>query len=81
MSIEIEGPGSLGAATRYRQQAAIRRYLGVSAFYGKEGRRIAVRAASEAAPLVNQRGLCRINSVIADRVCCIPFTKAVTHHA
>ena len=56
-------PFALSAATRYRQEAAIRRYLGISPFYGKEGRRIAMRAATDAAPLVTSR-VDLINAII-----------------
>ena len=66
-NIEIDGAVPLGAATHYRQQAAIRRYLGVSAFYGKEGRRIAVLAASAAAPLINQR-VDLVNAIIDELI-------------
>ncbi|MEP6933074.1 MAG: DUF4158 domain-containing protein [Nitrospirota bacterium] len=48
-------PFALSVATRYRQEAAIRRHLGIAPFYGKEGRRIALPAATEAAPLVTSR--------------------------
>jgi hypothetical protein len=46
---------AVSAATRYRQETAIRRYLGITPFYGTEGRRVALRAATAAAPLVTQR--------------------------
>jgi hypothetical protein len=45
----------LSSATRYRQHAAIRQYLNISPFYGKKGRLVAVRAAQEAALIVQQR--------------------------
>lgn len=46
---------AVSAATGYRQETAIRRYLGITPFYGTEGRRVALRAATAAAPLVTQR--------------------------
>ena len=55
IGIENEDAFSLSAATRYRQQTAIRRYLGISPFYGNEGRRLAIRAASQAVLVVNHR--------------------------
>lgn len=50
---------AVSAATRYRQETAIRRYLGITPFYGNEGR----RAATTAAPLVTQR-VDLINAII-----------------
>ena len=69
IGLEHIGPLELSSATRYRQQTAIRRYLGVSPFYGKEGRRVAIRAATEAAPVVTQR-VDLINAVIEELLRC-----------
>lgn len=63
MGLGTTTPFALSAATRYRQEAAIRRYLGIAPFYGKEGRRIAMRAATDAAPLVTSR-VDLINAII-----------------
>lgn len=54
---------AVSAATRYRQETAIRRYLGITPFYGNEGRRMALHAATAAAPLVTQR-VDLINAII-----------------
>lgn len=54
---------AVSAATRYRQETAIRRYLGITPFYGTEGRRMALHAATAAAPLVTQR-VDLINAII-----------------
>lgn len=69
--IGFERPGlfDVSSATRYRQQAAIRRYLGITPFYGKEGRRLATRAAMGAAPVVTQR-IDLINAIIEELLRC-----------
>ena len=69
MGIEMTEGLSLSAATRYRQQAAIRRYLGISPFYGNEGRRVAIRAATEAALVVTQR-VDLVNAIIDELLRC-----------
>lgn len=45
---------AVSVATRYGQETAIRRYLGITPFYGNEGRRMALHAAMAEAPLVTQ---------------------------
>lgn len=67
IGIEDEGAFSLSAATRYRQQTAIRRYLGISPFYGNEGRRLAIRAASQAVLVVNHR-VDLVNAIIDELI-------------
>jgi hypothetical protein len=57
----------LSSATRYRQHAAIRQYLNISPFYGKKGRLVAVRAAQEAALIVQQR-VDLVNAIIDELV-------------
>jgi hypothetical protein len=57
----------LSPATRYRQHAAARQYLNISPFYGKKGRLVAVRAAQDAALIVQQR-VDLVNAIIDELV-------------
>lgn len=63
MGLGVTRTLALSAATRYRQETAIRRYLGITPFYGTAGRRMALHAARAAAPLVTQR-VDLINAII-----------------
>jgi hypothetical protein len=57
----------LSPTTRYRQHAAVRQNLDISPFYGKKGRLVAVRAAQDAALIVQQR-VDLVNAIIDDLV-------------